>query len=716
MSLGQRIFIGVAAGIVVGIFFGEMTGWLDVIGDVYVGLLQMTVLPYVTVSLISKVGKLTAEQAKTLAGRAGLVLLALWLISLATVLIMPVSLPAWDAGTFFSATLVEQPKEFDFLGLYLPTNPFHSLANNIVPAVVVFSILLGAALITVKNKERLLEPLGVVSEALGGISNFVVKMSPYGTFALAAGAAGQLSPDKLARLSGYVSTYTVAVLLLTFVVLPGFAAALTPFRFRKILAGTRDALLTAFATGKLFAVLPMVITGARDLLVSHGTPEEEAQTTADVYVPLGYPFPNAGKVLSILFLPFAAWFIGVPLEISQYPMLLTVGLFAFFGSPVAAIPFLLDMLRLPNDLLPLFLISGIWCARIGDVLGAMHLAVFTLICSAWNQGLMRIHPVRLGKWFAASVVFGCIALYINQAAIEVTLAGQGSSRDRVANMGLMGEHAEIVVLDKPEPNPHKLEGGENYLGRIRRTKEIRVGFIDKAPPFSHPNDAGERVGFDVDLIQILARDLGAKLVLVPTTRAGIKDGIENDHFDLALGGIPSTIKNFDLYHESRSYLDLHAALLIPDHAAKDLRSYEAAKRRAAREPLRIAYEKGGIFVEARRPIPGLETIEIESTSAYVRGETDADALLTSAEAAAFIAMAFPEYSVVIPEGIAVNVPVVFAVRPARELERMIDTWVQIKEDDGTVRRLYEFWVLGKVSQEKHKPRWSVIRDVLGWVD
>ena len=60
MSLGMKIIIGVAAGIAVGVFFGEMTAWLDVAGDVYVGLLQMTVLPYVTVSLISKVGKLTA--------------------------------------------------------------------------------------------------------------------------------------------------------------------------------------------------------------------------------------------------------------------------------------------------------------------------------------------------------------------------------------------------------------------------------------------------------------------------------------------------------------------------------------------------------------------------------------------------------------------------------------------------------------------------------
>ena len=57
MSLGQKILIGVCLGILAGIFFGEMVRWLDLVGDIYVGLLQMTVLPYVTVSLIERIGR-----------------------------------------------------------------------------------------------------------------------------------------------------------------------------------------------------------------------------------------------------------------------------------------------------------------------------------------------------------------------------------------------------------------------------------------------------------------------------------------------------------------------------------------------------------------------------------------------------------------------------------------------------------------------------------
>ena len=69
-------------------------------------------------------------------------------------LLLPLSLPAWKAGTFFSSSSVESRAEFDFLGLYLPTNPFYSLANNVVPAVVVFSILFGVALIGVAAAQR----------------------------------------------------------------------------------------------------------------------------------------------------------------------------------------------------------------------------------------------------------------------------------------------------------------------------------------------------------------------------------------------------------------------------------------------------------------------------------------------------------------------------------------------------------------------------------
>ena len=49
------------------------------------------------------------------------------------------------------------------------------------------------------------------------------------------------------------------------------------------------------------------------------------------------------------------------------------------SCPVAAIPFLLDLLKLPLDLFPLFLVAGIWCARVGDVVEGLSQRVGSLI-------------------------------------------------------------------------------------------------------------------------------------------------------------------------------------------------------------------------------------------------------------------------------------------------------------------------------------------------
>lgn len=63
LTLGTRILIGVLAGIALGVFLGEWSAPLQVVGDIYLGLLQMTVLPYVVVSLISGIGGFTYERA-----------------------------------------------------------------------------------------------------------------------------------------------------------------------------------------------------------------------------------------------------------------------------------------------------------------------------------------------------------------------------------------------------------------------------------------------------------------------------------------------------------------------------------------------------------------------------------------------------------------------------------------------------------------------------
>ena len=57
-------------GLVAGLVFGERVAFLKVFGDIFIALLQMTVLPYVFVSLIADVGQLKSSQAASLAKSA----------------------------------------------------------------------------------------------------------------------------------------------------------------------------------------------------------------------------------------------------------------------------------------------------------------------------------------------------------------------------------------------------------------------------------------------------------------------------------------------------------------------------------------------------------------------------------------------------------------------------------------------------------------------
>src|SRR5678815_1449243 len=94
-------------GIVVGLFFGERAELLRYVGDIYVRLLQMTVLPYVMVSMIAGFGSMNLAQARRLFLRVGLLTLALWVLALGAAFIMPVIFPAIETAAFFSTSLVE---------------------------------------------------------------------------------------------------------------------------------------------------------------------------------------------------------------------------------------------------------------------------------------------------------------------------------------------------------------------------------------------------------------------------------------------------------------------------------------------------------------------------------------------------------------------------------------------------------------------------------
>ena len=170
-SLSSQVMIGMGLGFGAGIFFGEYVAFLQIIGSAFIKLLQMTILPYIIVSMILGIGGLTAEQAKLMVKKAGILMLLFWGISFVMVLLLPLSFPEWESAAFFSSSVVALPAKVDFLDLYIPSNPFASLANNGVPAVVLFSILSGIALMGMEKKQVLLEALDTAAKAMIRITN-----------------------------------------------------------------------------------------------------------------------------------------------------------------------------------------------------------------------------------------------------------------------------------------------------------------------------------------------------------------------------------------------------------------------------------------------------------------------------------------------------------------------------------------------------------------
>jgi hypothetical protein len=107
---------------------------------------------------------------------------------------------------------------------------------------------------------------------------------------------------------------------------------------------------------------------------------------------------------------------------------------------------------------------------------------------------------------------------------------------------------------------------------------------------------------------------------------------------------------------------------------------------------------------------------VPSPRAFTQGEVELDVVLFTAEAGSAWTLLYPSYTVAIPQPDVVRVPMAYAMTKGdEEFAVFVDAWVEMVTRDGTVDRLYDHWILGEGAAET-SPRWSVIRDILQWVD
>ncbi len=708
---GTWIAGGLLLGILVGVLFGEYCGALEVVGNAYVGLLQMTVLPYLMISLVGKMGRLNLQQAKKIGFAALIVLLLFWVIGIVLIVAVSESLPPVKGASFYSPAPPSVAGEGDILERFIPTNIFRSLSDEYVPAVVVFCLFFGCALILVPGKGPLLDFLDVVSAALGQINSFLVRLAPIGLFSLTAAAAGTLRIDELIRLKAYLIVLSLACLVAAFGILPLLVSWFTEIRFGQVVRAAQEPLLTAIATGKLFVVLPQIIEKCEELdAASNDAVRSGGPTMASVVVPLAYPFPHLGKILSFVFVSFAAWYAGQNLTVSQTAAMATTGAVSSFASPLVTIPYLLDQYKISQDVMPLFVLPGFITMRLADVVGVMSLMALTLVVTQNLQGPVRIRWARLPSGVLAVVlclIFGVVASrwYLSKTQLEYDLG------DRLLSLEVPQPCKDVIVYRSRDEIPTRKPFAGSTLRRVMTEKSLRVGYHPGHLPYTYFNRHDHLAGYDVELVHRLAKRLGVRVEFVPYRYETLVEQIDTGEIDVAVGGIMMKAERLARVGFSEPYQSATLSIVIRDHRRDEVQFWNDPHAPA---DLRLGSIYEDVAVDARRRLPNAEIIDVDSFEEFFAGEHDLDGMLIAAEEGAAWNVLHPEYAVVVPEPVATR-PVAMVARVSDpEWLRFLDGWVEVERVDGTLQRLRDYWIQGGGTRHR-PPRWCVMRDVLHWL-
>ena len=277
-ELHTKIFIGLLAGIPAGFLLGDLVEYLQPVGDIFLRLIRMIVVPLVFSSLF--VGTASLGDIRKL-GRIGVKTMGYYLSTTAIAITIGLILGniftpgnSIDQATrerLFSAHQTEAAQKIDIasnkpdiletLVEIVPGNPVESLAEANMLQIIFFALLLGIA-VTMLPENRgkpLIRFFEALSDTMIQTVHIVMKMAPLGVFALIAVVVGRFGTDILVSLLKYTLVVLLGLGVHIFLTYSTAIRLFANYNFFKFLKGIRPAQLIAFSTSSSSATLPVTI-------------------------------------------------------------------------------------------------------------------------------------------------------------------------------------------------------------------------------------------------------------------------------------------------------------------------------------------------------------------------------------------------------------------------------------------------------------------------
>ena len=348
------LVLGAALGLIYRLVWGEahpdasqtIGNWFSLPGQLFLKLVQMIMIPLIFSSIITGIASNDLAQLKKMGIGAFFyfIITTILSITIGTVLAL-----IFKPGNILHERSMEEHR--DILGdsqitgepvfnlkdipkaitELFPENPLSAMVTGDMLPIVIFTIIIGVAVVSLSNEVRLsvMKFMGSIQEICMTIVKWAMRLVPIAVFGLIAQLTATIGLQSLGSIGIYVLVVLLGLTMLTgiYLFIVGVLAKMNPFQFLKDI---RDVQLLAFSTTSSAAVMPLSLKTAEDKL-------KVDPSVSNFIIPIGATINMDGTALyQAITTIFIAQVYGLEMSVMSITLVMVTIVAASIGTP--AIP------------------------------------------------------------------------------------------------------------------------------------------------------------------------------------------------------------------------------------------------------------------------------------------------------------------------------------------------------------------------------------------